>query len=55
MRATLTESLGTLDLVGEEDSDDLRSPERAALLQGVVATDGRVHAQVIDAVGRILG
>ena len=34
--ATLTESLGAIDLVGEEDSDDLRSPERVALLQGVV-------------------
>jgi 3'(2'), 5'-bisphosphate nucleotidase len=34
--ATLTESLGALDLVGEEDSDDLRTPERATLLQGVV-------------------
>ena len=40
--------------VGDEDSHDLRSPERAALLQGVVATDGRFHEQVIDAVGRIL-
>lgn len=34
--ATLTDALGSIDLVGEEDSDDLRRPEREALLGGVV-------------------
>jgi len=47
--ATLTESLGALDLVGEEDSDDLRSPERAALLQGVVDLVRRQRDDDIEA------
>jgi 3'(2'), 5'-bisphosphate nucleotidase len=34
--ATLTEALGHVELVGEEDSTDLRGPEREPLREGVV-------------------
>ncbi len=47
--ATLTESLGALDLVGEEDSDDLRSPEDTALCQGVVDLVRRERNDAVEA------
>lgn len=46
--AELTERLGAIDMIGEEDSDDLRAPDAAELLDAV--TD-LVRGQRGDAVG----
>jgi 3'(2'), 5'-bisphosphate nucleotidase len=47
--ATLTESLGAIALVGEEDSDDLRSSERGELLAGVVDLVRRHRNDAVEA------
>ena len=39
--ATLSDALGPIDMVGEEDSSDLRSADRATLLDGVTDLVGR--------------
>jgi 3'(2'), 5'-bisphosphate nucleotidase len=52
--ASLADALGAFDLVGEEDSDDLRAADRATLLDGVVAlvrdqrADDVTPANVLD-------
>ena len=52
--ATLSDALGPIDMVGEEDSSDLRSADRATLLDGVTDLVGRergadaTRAQVLD-------
>jgi 3'(2'), 5'-bisphosphate nucleotidase len=45
--ATLTESLGSIEMIGEEESEDLRAPEASELLDAVV---GLVASQRGDAV-----
>ena len=45
--AELTDSLGSIEMIGEEESDDLRAPEASELLEAVV---GLVASQRGDAV-----
>ena len=45
---TLTDALGAIDLVGEEDSDDLRTPERGALRDRVIDLVCRQRNDPVD-------